>query len=97
MRNSIPLIRNIRLKESGTEFHILENKTPDMMLKRLRRDIEEIAQKRRKDLIGYAVVSWSRDGATSSCLSVCDGRWVGMDEAPDFVRNALLLLAAQED
>jgi hypothetical protein len=87
MRYSIPRLHSVRFKESGTRLRVFENRLAQQVQNKFREDVQNILAS--DAITGYAMVGWTRTGETCAHLHVGDGRWVGMDEAPDFVRSVL--------
>lgn len=52
-------------------------------------DAKTISTERVKDMAGYALVAWGPRGYVSSSIRVRDGRWLGLMEAPAFVKSIL--------
>lgn len=88
-RVSIPRIKSVTLKKGGAKLYVFENPDARETTQALERDIAHILGARKNDMVGYAVLAWSREGSTSASIYVRDGRWVGITEVPDFVKTAL--------
>lgn len=89
-RISIPRISSVQLKSGGAKLHVFNNREAEILAAFLVDDASYIARKHRLGLVGYAVVGWDHKGDISTSVRVRDGRWVGFNETPDFVRSALI-------
>lgn len=82
-------IGRVRFK-SGADLRVIHNDTPRQVLGRLRADVETIASYKAGEIaVGYALVVWGREGATSTISRAWRGLPVPAAMIPDFARTCL--------
>lgn len=96
MKQSIPKLHSVRLKSGGAKLHVFESQS-SIISNDLVQDAQKISAMRIKDLTGYAIVAWGVRGDTSSSLRVGTGRYVGLSEAPEFIKNVLIGRVVESD
>ena len=98
MKTSTPKLHSVRLKAGGAKVKVYKNpNSPEYLTREFLAETKDIAVNRRADMVGYAVVAWCNKGGCSAAMRVCDGRWLGRFEAPEFVKSVLDDLINRED
>ena len=85
---SIPRIKSVKIK-GGVHLHVFRNRASDAVTQKLQENIRDMRHSFASDMAGYAVVVWSRDGATSTVMNVSRSSPIGKSMVPDMTRTAL--------
>lgn len=97
VRQSIPRVRRVRMKEGGAELQVLRSKRAErcaLMEREFRGMLDAIEEDEKNgpgyELAGFAIVAWNAKGESWARVDAYDGSRIPCSLLPDFVRNRLL-------
>ena len=86
-RTSIPRLHSVRFKDGRAPLRVLHRSERSEIRERFVANIQEISAYRR-DMAGYVIIAWSRDGGTSVCCRTSGDPYPIM-LMPEFVKTCV--------
>lgn len=92
MKTSTLRLRSVRLKAGGAELRVLHNDQSAQTRREFEKHVAFMLD-RRSDMVGYAIVAWSKDGTTNGAYSA-NGGPVPVVSIPRYAHDTLMFVVA---